>query len=187
MHGEFWAPKPAHARFVEADVVVCDVFLQRVVDVCVPGAGEQTALAALLFRKSSAQTDMPPTAFLVCHALVEAAGDCGRHDLEVMVGDSPVQPADLYALFPALLEDVDEWLHGRDALAVVVEVWVDKVVLHVDDDEQSALRVDQNTSVVADAIVGVESDLALAAARQIEAFGLGVVEPLVVAAWVAGQ
>jgi hypothetical protein len=64
---------------------------------------------------------------------------------------------------------------------------VDKVVLHVDDDEQSALRVDQNAAVVADAIVGVESDLALAAAGQIEALGLGVVEPLVVAAWVWRQ
>jgi hypothetical protein len=54
---------------------------------------------------------------------------------------------------------------------------VDKVVLHVD----------QNAAVVADAIVGVESDLALAAAGQIEALGLGVVEPLVVAAWVWRQ
>jgi GTP:adenosylcobinamide-phosphate guanylyltransferase len=125
---------------------------------------------------------VPSTAFLVCHAFVEATGNGGRHDLEIVVGDAPVQPADLYALGPALLEDFDERLHGRDALAVVVEVWVDKVVLHVDDDEQSALRVDQNAAVVADAIVGVEGDLALAAARQIEAFGFRVVEPLVVAA-----
>lgn len=65
---------------------------------------------------------------------------------------------------------------------MVVEVGVDEVVLHVDDDEESALRVDQNTSVVANAIVGIEGDLALAAARQVEALGLGVVEPLVVAA-----
>jgi hypothetical protein len=59
---------------------------------------------------------------------------------------------------------------------------VNEVVLHIDDDEECALRVDQNTAVVADAIVGIEGDLALAAARQIEALGLGVVEPLVVAA-----
>ena len=130
---------------------------------------------------------MPSAAFLVCSTLVEAAGNGGRHDLEVVVCDPPVQPADLYALFPALFEDVDERLHGCDALAVVVEVRVDEVVLHVDDDEKSALRVDQNTAVVADAIVGVEGDLALAAARQIEALGLGIVEPLVVAACIVGQ
>ena len=125
---------------------------------------------------------MPSTTFLVCSALVEATGYSWRHDLEIMVCDPPVQPADLYTLFPALFEDVDERLHSCDALNVVVEVGVDEVVLHVDDDEESALRVDQNTSVVANAIVGIEGDLALAAARQVEALGLGVVEPLVVAA-----
>jgi hypothetical protein len=187
VHGQLGAPKPAHACFVEANVVVGDILLERIVDVCVPCAREQATLAALLFWKFGAQTDVPSTALLVCHAFVEATGDGGRHDLEVMVGDAPVQPADLDALGPALLENFDERLHGRDALAVVVEVWVDKVVLHVDDDEQSALRVDQNAAVVADAIVGVESDLALAAAGQIEALGLGVVEPLVVAAWVWRQ
>jgi hypothetical protein len=62
---------------------------------------------------------------------------------------------------------------------------VNKVVLHVDYYEESLLRVDQNAAVVADAIVGIEGDLALAAARQIEAFGLGIVEPLVVAACIA--
>jgi hypothetical protein len=65
---------------------------------------------------------------------------------------------------------------------VVVKVGVDEVVLHVDDDEEGALRVDQHTAVVANAIVGIEGELALAAARQIEALGLWVVEPLVVAA-----
>jgi hypothetical protein len=102
-----------------------------------------------------------------------------------VVCDSPVQPAHLYALFPALFEDFDERLDGCDALVVVVEVGVNKVVLHVDYYEESLLRVDQNAAVVADAIVGIEGDLALAAARQIEAFGLGIVEPLVVAACIA--
>jgi hypothetical protein len=64
---------------------------------------------------------------------------------------------------------------------------VDEVVLHVDDNEERLLRVDQNTTVVANAVVGVEGDLALAAARQIEALGLGVVEPLVVAACIVSQ
>jgi hypothetical protein len=63
---------------------------------------------------------------------------------------------------------------------------MDKVVLHIDYNQESPLRVDQNAAVVADAIVGVEGDLALAATRQIEALGLGVVEPLVVAACIAG-
>jgi hypothetical protein len=58
--------------------------------------------------------------------------------------------------------------------------------LHVDDDKQGAVGINQDTSVVADAIVGVEGNLALAAAREIEAFGLGIVEPLVVTAWVVG-
>jgi hypothetical protein len=62
---------------------------------------------------------------------------------------------------------------------------MDEVVLHVDYNQESLLRVDQNATVVADAIVGVEGDLALAAARQIEALGLRVVEPLVVTACIA--
>jgi hypothetical protein len=55
--------------------------------------------------------------------------------------------------------------------------------LHVDNDKQGGVGVNQDTAVVADAIVGVEGDLALAAARKIEAFGFRVVEPLVVSAW----
>jgi hypothetical protein len=58
--------------------------------------------------------------------------------------------------------------------------------LHVDNDKQGGVGVNQDTAVVADAIVGVEGDLALAAAREIEAFGLGIVEPLIVTAWVVG-
>ena len=187
VHRQLRAPESAHARFVEAHIVFRDVLLQRVVDVCVPCTGEQAAFTTLLRRQSGAETDMPSTAFLVSSVPIEAASDGRRHDLQVVVGDTPVQPAHLYALFPALLEDSDERLDGRDALVVVVEVWVDEVVLHVDDDEQSALRVDQDPTVVADAIVGVESDLALAAARQVEALGLWVVEPLVVTACVVGQ
>lgn len=187
VHGQFRAPKSAHACFVEAHIVVCDVLLQRIVDVGVPGAREQATLAALLFRENGAQTNVPSAAFLVCSALVEATGDSWRHDLEVVVCDSPVQPAHLYALFPAFFEDFDERLDGCDALVVVVEVGMDEVVLHVYYNQESLLRVDQNAAVVADAIVGVEGDLALAAARQIEALGLGVVEPLVVTACVAGQ
>lgn len=182
VHGEFRAPESAHACFVEAHVVVCDVLFQRIVDVGVPSASEQATLTTLLFWENCTQADVPSTTFLVCSTLVEATGDGGWHDLEVVVCDSPVQPADLYALFPALFEDFDERLHSRDALDVVVEVGVNEVVLHIDDDEECALRVDQNTAVVADAIVGIEGDLALAAARQVEALGLGVVEPLVVAA-----
>lgn len=130
---------------------------------------------------------MPSTTFLVCSALVEATGDGGWHHLQVVVCDPPVQPADLYALLPALFEDVGKRLYRSDALDVVVEVRVDEVVLHVDDNEERLLRVDQNTTVVANAVVGVEGDLALAAARQIEALGLGVVEPLVVAACIVSQ
>lgn len=186
VHGEFWAPEPAHARLVEAHVVLCNVLLQWVVDVSVPRACEEATLSALFFRKRSSQANVPSAALFVRHALVEATGDGWRHDLEVVIRDSPVQPADLNTLLPALVEDLFQRLDGLDALAVVVEVGVDKVVLHVDHDKQGAFGINQDTAVVADAIVGVEGDLALAAAREIEAFGLGVVEPLIVTAWVVG-
>ena len=186
VHGEFRAPEPAHARLVEAYVVRCNVFLQRVVDVGVPRAGEQATLSALLLRKRRAQADVPSAAFFMSHAFVEATGDSWRHDLEIVVRDSPVQPADLDTLLPALFEDLDERLDGLDALAVVVEVGVDKVVLHVDDDKQGGVGINQDTAMVADAIVCVERELSLAASGEIEAFGLGIVEPLVVTAWVVG-
>jgi hypothetical protein len=183
VHGQLRAPKTAHARLVEANIVLCNVLLQRVVDVGVPRASEQATLSALLFRKRGAQADVPSAALFVRPAFVEATGDGRRHNLQVVVRDAPVQPADLDAFLPALLDDLDERLDGLDALAVVVEDGVDKVVLHVDNDKQGGVGINQDTAVVADAIVGVEGDLALAAAREIEAFRLWIVEPLVISAW----
>jgi hypothetical protein len=183
VHWELGTPKTAHARLVEANIVLCNVLLQRVVDVGVPRASEQAALSTLLFRKRGAQADVPSAALFVRHAFVEATGDGWRHNLQIVVRNAPVQPADLDPLLPAFFDHLDERLNGLDALAVVVENGVDKVVLHVDNDKQGGVGVNQDTAVVADAIVGVEGDLALAAARKIEAFGFRVVEPLVVSAW----
>jgi len=153
VHGEFRAPESAHARLVEAHIIFCNVLLQRVVDVSVPRASEQTALSALLFRKRGAQADVPSAALFVRHAFVEATGDGWGHDFQIVVRDAPVQPTDLYALLPALLEDLDERLNGLDALAVIVKVGVDKVVLHVDDDKQGAVGINQDTAMVSDAVV----------------------------------
>jgi hypothetical protein len=58
--------------------------------------------------------------------------------------------------------------------------------LHVDDDKQGGVGINQDTAMVADAIVCVERELSLAASGEVEAFGLGIVEPLVVTAWVVG-
>jgi hypothetical protein len=129
---------------------------------------------------------VPSAALFVRPAFVEATGDGRRHNLQIVVRDAPVQPADLNALLPALFEDLDERFDGLDALAVVVKDGVNKVVLHVDDDKQGAVGIDQDTAVVADAIVGVEGDLALAPAREIEALRLRIIEPLVVSACEVG-
>lgn len=179
MHGQLGAPEAAHAGLVEVDVGRGDVLLQRVVDVRVPGVAEQAALAG---REPGAEPDVPAVALLVREGLVEAARDGGRHGAQVGVVDAPVQPADLDAFSSAFLDDADEGLDGFDAFAVVVEGGVDEVVLHVDHDEQGFVRVDHDAAVVADTIVGVKGDFASAAAGEVEAFGFGVVEPLVVAA-----
>ena len=186
MHGKFRTPESAHARLVEADIILCNVVLQRVVDVGVPCACEQTTLSALLFWKRGAQADVPSAALLVRHAFVEAAGDGWRHDLEIVIRNAPVEPTDLDTLLPALCDDLDERLDSLDALAVIVEIWMYEVILHIDDYEQGAVRVNQDSAVISDAIICIQRDLALAAAREIEAFRPRIVVPLVVSAWVVG-
>jgi len=59
---------------------------------------------------------------------------------------------------------------------------VDEEVLHVDDDEEGLVRVNDDAAVVADAVIGVDDEFVGAAAGEVEAAGGGVVVPLVVAA-----
>jgi len=58
----------------------------------------------------------------------------GRHDTEIILVDSPVEPNDLDVFFAASLNDLESRLNCCDAFFVVAAGWVDEVVLHVDNE-----------------------------------------------------
>lgn len=125
---------------------------------------------------------MPAIALGLDEVATEATLDGGRHDAEVVLVDAPVEPSDLDTLLAAAFDDPDGGVDGGETALVVAALWVDEEVLHVDDDEDRLGRVDHDTAVVADSIVGVDDEFLVGATRKIEALCVGHIQPLVIAA-----
>ena len=85
---------------------------------------------------------MPPK------GLVEASLNSRCHRLQVVLGQSPVEPSNLDALLPASLNDLQGWLHSLDTSNVVSVLRMNKVVLHVDNDQNGAIGIEHEAAVV---------------------------------------
>lgn len=183
MHGQLRAPEAAHPRLVEAHILRRHDRLERIVNVGVPRAFEETPLlAAFVVWDRCPKPHVPSVASVLHQTPVEASGHGCRHGLEILVVDAPVQPAHLDSLDPALLNDLQQRGNGRDAAGMVMVLGVHKEVLHVDDHKEGLCGIDGTAAVIADTVVGIENEFACGAARQVETLGGDVVIPLVIAA-----
>lgn len=147
VHGQVRVPHAAHTGLVEANILWCHDLLEGVVDVGVPGAAEQAALSvALVILDVGAQAHVPTVTLVLSQVSVETSCDGRGHDLEIVVGDSPVEPAALDSETLALVNDLEERVDGSDTTAVIVVHGVDEEVLHVNYDENSRRRVDSTST-----------------------------------------
>jgi hypothetical protein len=154
VHRQVRVPHTTHTGLVEANILGRHDLLERLVNVSIPGAAEQASLSvAVVVLNVGAEADVPAVALVLSQVAVEAAGDGGRHDLEIVVGDAPVQPAALDTKLLALFNDLEQGLDGSDAAGVVVVHGVDEEVLHVDNDQDGGGGVNGNASVVDDTML----------------------------------
>jgi len=143
VHRQVRVPHATHTGLVEADVLGSHDLLEGVVDVGVPGAAEETTLGvALVILDVCAQADVPAVALVLSQVSVETSCNSCRHDFQVVVGDAPVQPAALDSETLALVDNLQERLDGGDTTGVVVVQGVNEEVLHVNDDQDGARRID---------------------------------------------
>lgn len=147
VHRQVRVPHATHTGLVETDVLWRHDLLERLVDVGVPGAAEEAALGvALVILDVGTQANVPAVALVLRQVSVETSCDSCGHDLEIVVGDSPVQPAALDSEILALVDDFQHRVNGGDTTAVVVVHGVYEEVLHVDYDKNSGRWVDGTAS-----------------------------------------
>jgi hypothetical protein len=167
-------PQPAHTCLVEEHIARLSDRLEGLIQLCVPCSLEEAA--ALVAWELSAEADVPTK------RLVEASLNSWCHCLQVVLSKTPVEPSNLDAFLPAPLDDPQSGLNRLNASGVISVLGVDKVVLHVDDNQDGIIGVESESSVVVAFLVALDCHPPLGSPRKIEFAIVWKVEPLLLTA-----
>ena len=97
--------------------------------------------------------------------LTEASLNSRCHLLQVVVSDSPVEPGDLNSFLAASLDDFQCRFNSGNPCGVISIEWVNKVVLHVDHNQDRVTRVNHEAGVVAAFFIALEDHFLLRTPR----------------------
>ena len=97
-----------------------------------------------------------------------------------MVRKSPIQEGDLDSFVSASVDEAQCRIHYRETSGMVPIHGVDKVVLHVDDNQYRFPRVNNEAAVVVTSFIAGNGKTLLCSSREVKLFRVGEVKPLIV-------